>query len=423
MTKKILITNGYSDSNKGDLAITLGTIEALKSAFTGAHITLQSVYSKKDPQFDFHNRFVRAQLDAIQEMIIPSPYVESAKSSLASHLLASMRLTLSYLGLFLHLVKLSSLTRFLNKNQDESINEFYTADLVVMKGGQYIYNDQGGVRGFLYLIRMLTPLFLRKDIIIMGQSIGPIQGKLSKSLTKLALKRAKSILAREQKTIDYLKSDLGVFHNVQPIPDMAFFFSTEIASVSVQDGPPLIGITVVNWYFPGEKNIEKCRESYAEKIAITVNTLNKENSYNFVFIPQVTVEHHGESDLQMIDKIVRKLDADVEHSVIKEDLSIDKILKTYKKCRLLIGTRLHSCILALCANTPVIAIRYQGFKTEGIMRSLGLEHNVIEINNFTAEQLTMLINKAISGADTFDVTSKTKDHKERISNCALQLSE
>jgi polysaccharide pyruvyl transferase WcaK-like protein len=45
-----------------------------------------------------------------------------------------------------------------------------------------------------------------------------------------------------------------------------------------------------------------------------------------------------------------------------------------------LGTRLHSCILAACAKTPVVAIRYQGFKTEGIMAELGLESQLFDIS-------------------------------------------
>ena len=59
----------------------------------------------------------------------------------------------------------------------------------------------------------------------------------------------------------------------------------------------------------------------------------------------------------------------------------------YSKCKLLIGTRLHSCILAAVAKTPVIAIRYQGYKTQGVMKMLGSSKYVLDIYNLNGQEL------------------------------------
>jgi len=77
----VLILHGYSDSNKGDLAIVVGMVQGIVATRPGARIQLQSVYSQTDPEFDFHHRFVRKMGVTVQQMAVPSPYVDSADQS------------------------------------------------------------------------------------------------------------------------------------------------------------------------------------------------------------------------------------------------------------------------------------------------------------------------------------------------------
>ena len=90
--------------------------------------------------------------------------------------------------------------------------------------------------------------------------------------------------------------------------------------------------------------------------------------YAMALFPQVTVQHHGESDLDLLTQLAQRLQQlGVPYLLVSDDLAPEELSYLYGRCQVLLGTRLHSCILAACAATPVVAIRYQGFKTEGIM--------------------------------------------------------
>jgi polysaccharide pyruvyl transferase WcaK-like protein len=84
---------------------------------------------------------------------------------------------------------------------------------------------------------------------------------------------------------------------------------------------------------------------------------------------------------------------------ITADLWPDEFSYLYGRCRALLGTRLHSCILAACAGCPVVAIRYQGYKTEGVMKGLGLEAFVHDINNVKEEPLLESVHQVLLERD------------------------
>jgi polysaccharide pyruvyl transferase WcaK-like protein len=118
---------------------------------------------------------------------------------------------------------------------------------------------------------------------------------------------------------------------------------------------------------------------------------------DIVLFPQVTVRSHGRSDTDVLDRLETRLAAAgvVTHRM-REDLWPEEISFLYGRARALLGTRLHSCILAACAGCPAVAIRYQGFKTEGVMRGLGLSRHVHDINSVTSDALFASIGQVVT---------------------------
>jgi polysaccharide pyruvyl transferase WcaK-like protein len=427
MHKNIIITHGYSDSNKGDLAITAGTVKILHELYPDANITLQSVFSRKDKEFDYHNRFMLKHGINIGELPITSPYTDCQYGSMIRNFQAFLRLITSTVTAVL-LCTFSSLY-FLNRSQMASINTIKSADLVLLKGGQYIFNDQGVIRGNLYLIRILSPIIIavkfHKPIILFGHSIGPIKGKIARWLCKHALSTCRAIIVRENLTKELL-INLSVNAPIKLAPDIAFLtLPSKPTKTNLENFPSQIkwlGITVVNWHFPESNNVMTARKNYMEAIINVCLRASKILGFNILLIPQVTVQHHGESDIELIDKINdRLIQAGVEVKIISDDLWPSELSYIYGKCFALIGTRLHSCILAACSGTPIIAIRYQGYKTEGVMRELGLINYVHDIYTITADELWYSLQEVIEHHDIIkqNISDAVSNFRELIRNCAI----
>lgn len=383
MIQNIVITHGYSDSNKGDLAITQATVEALVKRFPSAEITLMSTFRIKDKDFWYHNRKMKENGITIIQGVMPTPYM-GGNSSFILNILAVLRMFKDYLQLQTSLA-LPFIGNMLGGKSNVAIKAFKKADLVVIKGGQFIYNDKEDLRGNIFLWRTLEPIKvaakLQKKIVVLGQSIGGFASDKSEKYAMKHLELCDKIIVREQLSYDLLRS-YGLNH-IEKKPDMAFNINSKPINKFFAIDKEFIGITVVNWAFPSSEDPNKSMQNYVENLIFGIKKAYIEFNLFPLFIPQVTVKHHGKSDLDLIRIIVKKLDEiNIPSQTITEDYNAAEMVSVYSKCKLLIGTRLHSCILAAVAGTPIIAIKYQGYKTQGVMEMLEngkYVHNIYDL--------------------------------------------
>ncbi len=399
--RNIVITHGYSDSNKGDFAITLATLKVIKQYYPASKLTLLSTFRKNDPDFEFHNRFVAQEGVRIIQGLMATPYIGSAQGTI-ENIKAVVRLSKSYVQLLLVLMGAGKL---LGGKEYTAWKAIKDADLVVVKGGQFIYNDAEDVRGWLFLWRTLKPIEiaqkLKKKVVVFGQSIGPFFSSKSERYAMKRLRKCDSVVVREQMTMDMLTRN-GLEANSFLAPDLAFYLQpTPTDQTDNYQSNNCFGVTMVNWNFPEqpEKEAKKAayRKALVESIAYCYNT----HQLVPVLISQVTVRHHGSGDEDLIDEIIEKLEAlDIPFIRPNEDFSATEMSALYDQCKFLIGTRLHSCILAMCASTPVVAIRYQGFKTQGVMKMVGLSDYVLDINTIKSVELNSKIDAIIDKEET-----------------------
>lgn len=389
----ILITHGYSDSNKGDLAITQACYSFLREKYPDAKMVLHSTFRSNDIEdFKYHNRFMLKNDIEIKQGLLPTPYSTTGKSFLTD-LLAVYRLTKEVFQL-----KTSMFSDFLGRlfggQQFEALKDYKIADLIVVKGGQFIYNDKEDLRGNLFLWRTLQPLktasIFKKKLIILGQSFGGFASAKSEKTAIKYLSFCDKIYVREEESYAFLKK--YELENISSlIPDMAFYLKKSVlpfSKIELPDDKNYVGLTLVNWSFTESNDVIKAKNNYIESIVNACIFLYEEYKLTPLFIPQVTIKHHGASDVDLIYKITEKLkNNNVESVFYKDDLSLEQLMLLYKKCDFLIGTRLHSCILAANVETPILPIRYQGFKTQGVAKLLGQEDLVLDIHTITPKEL------------------------------------
>ena len=402
---QITVEYCYSDSNKGDLAITTSTVQLIASLVPAARTVLQSVFPQDDPDFTVHHRFVR-QLDVeLESMPVPSPRTRPAGHGRLSQTRAAVRLAIAA-GRMAIVERVPS--RPAAAELRRAVAHVTDADLVVLKGGQCIYNDQGGVAGLLYLWRMLSPIRLAArhgtPVVMLGQSVGPLRGRLARRMTAGALSHCTRLVVRESRS-QRLLAQLGLTDRTVVAPDMAFLVEPRRPSgaggvLRVVEQRPCLAVTVVNWRFPGSVCPDDARATYESVIAETCARVQSLLGLDIVLVPQVTVRHHGRSDRDVLGRLAGRLeDAGVSVHVVTDDLSPEGLSYVYGRARVLLGTRLHSCILAATAGCPAVAIRYQGVKTEGVMGDLGMGDQVHDIAHLRADDLISSIEHVLANRD------------------------
>jgi colanic acid/amylovoran biosynthesis protein len=392
---RVVITHCLSDSNKGVVAVLFATIRKIRQHYPDAEIVLHSMYQEDHKRFAHHARFVSQMSVAVQEGVLPTPYIDDAAAGLLSDLPAIFRLlrnimavvTIPYLPLFV--------ARWLFPRQTQAYVTLQSADLILMKGGHDIGDEPGGLRGRLYFWRILkiisTSTKSSAPVVVLGQSIGRLRSEADGRRVRNVLKHCYKVVVRDDISSEKL-ANLGLTQNVAVVPDIGFLTEPDASGVGAFDwaSGKFVGVTVVNWPYGGPDGAtgEAVMERYSAALTNALERTYKELGATPVFVLQDITTFHGKSDFQVIRDLCDQLRRrDVPVHVMDQDLGPAALADVYRRCEFVVGTRFHSCVLAATAGTPAIAIEYQGTKTRGLMRSLGLEDHVHDLNNLTGDAL------------------------------------
>ena len=382
----ILITNYYSASNRGDAAILEGELAVFEERFPNAEITVKT-------QFPDAAELVH-QVDAVGQHFVPLEPFNLLKTGTTIFSLLDTTLR-EYKG-----VKLP-FSDFVSKKLE--LQPYHEADIVVSTGGQFItgayYPGKLGVHLEWYLTKLLG-----KPLVIYAQSLGPFPQPY-RTLARHALNQADIIITRDKRSKEYL-DDLGVATPVRIGVDAAWAMPLKAGETrlrqmmsstpSLPDNPtgPLITISARNWnHFESADG----QERYFQAVADTAASLIENENAEIAFLSTCTglAGYHTDDRVaaaNIIDYINEKYRDHV--TIVSEELTPQQIVTLYGQVDLHIGTRMHSCILAILAGTPVVAIEYQ-FKTSGMMSQFDLEDYVVSIEDISHSSLYNLVNKAM----------------------------
>jgi colanic acid/amylovoran biosynthesis protein len=84
-----------------------------------------------------------------------------------------------------------------------------------------------------------------------------------------------------------------------------------------------------------------------------------------------------------------------EVQILAGEYTPQELIEVYRQMDLHIGMRMHSNILSMMAETPIVAVQYQ-FKTKGLMEQFNLLDYMIDINDVNKTSLQRVIDTALS---------------------------
>jgi len=432
--KKIFITNMSSDLNKGDLAILEGTIYILKQFFPKAKIVIQNCdYSLKE--------VLKSEISMFSSKLCNKyfgsffPRIFSGKKSYYKLIIGVKNLFISFWIIFLSLLFILFRKKFLllllPKEHRECFNCLTESDLIIVKGGCYIYSF-GRLKDFLFLYRMLYTIILallfEKKVILLGHSIGPIKGIIQRGMAKTILKRVDRIVLREEFSYYYLKKNFNITETkISVSPDLAFLkvdFSSKYKKTIERENVPLIktddiiiGITVRDWDFPGKKNPELLFKHYISEISKIVDYLCNNKNTKIFFIP------HCLDDLEVAERVIKLVKNTSNVYILRGNYTTNDLRKMLSFMKIVIGTRVHSNILALTAGTPVVGISYLKHKGFGIFQMVGLEEFIIDIAKINFKDLREKVDRLLNNNEFYRniINKKMANIKEKIIEDTRQI--
>ena len=390
---KYTLINCYADHNKGDLGIILATVGLIATADPLADIVAISTFNKSDPLFEKEHRLLRQEVE-----VLPAVFGELNIYNFKTLPAKIVRLVFDFLRLVIYCLTplaASTVTRLMFSRYERlAIDRIIASDRIISKGGSFLCNEHD-VRSKIALIRFLFIFFVcikhSKEIIILGQSIGPVYGRISRRLLNFVLARCGQIVLREGECVTSYPYLSLPADTTTIINDIAFFLdgSGELA-LSIQNKDKRLQIGVTMKYVE-----ESLNGDYIKMMKAAIEYCISRHNATIHIFPHVTIEN----DIGNSCNVIMAIDDGYKENIrlYSNDYTPRELKKLYSKMDFFIGTRLHSTIFAMGELVPSICIAYHGTKSLGVFANFGLNEYVV--SDYSADGLVAKIGRLIENRD------------------------
>ena len=380
---RVLILNTCSILNRGDAAIVLGQINLLQKYYPGVSITITT----KTPALD---RVLYNPMGV--DVVAPFTPALSTYKGFTRKLTGSAQMLVAW------------------KDKKHLINVMRQSDLVLSCGGGYFYSYRRILPGSTFtqnVIHAYLAALLNKPVVFLPQSIGPFSNSLARKEVKYILEGQKvhKIFAREKISYQLLHQMLApnLSTKIALCPDMAFYLDGNGDQDVYRDrnldiSQPILALNLREWVFPeaGKPDSRRLkRDEYINTFITVARFFVQHYQGRVMVIPQALGPDPVEDDRIISMEFIRRVQEHIPGGETvqfhnPDTSSLTGFLQLLSQAMLLIGTRLHSCILAMLVGVPVISIGYQ-YKSQGTLNMLGLDRFNKNISDISSEWLITMV--------------------------------
>ncbi|MBM4366056.1 MAG: polysaccharide pyruvyl transferase family protein [Deltaproteobacteria bacterium] len=247
------------------------------------------------------------------------------------------------------------------------------ADLVVSCGGSFLHdlyapNLNPRLASFHLARRAGVPY------VIFGQSIGPFVSPLSRQAAREVLDGAAWICVRDEASARVVR-ELGVGAPLRQGVDAAVVGKAR----KVPRGPgPVLGVTVRSWHFPGQGDAALLQDQYEHAVAEACDAFSQHTGGTVRFLSNCTsYGGYRQDDRVAARRVAARMACEAE-VVEAADVDFATLRGECGACDFFLGTRMHSLIFATTAGVPAVGVAYEQ-KTYEWMRQLGCGTEVVGI--------------------------------------------
>lgn len=238
--------------------------------------------------------------------------------------------------------------------------EIARSSLLISGGGSLLQDVTGAFNIPYYLWIISLAMALKKPVMLYGQGIGPVRGRLGRFLMEGVLNRVDLITVRDEASQQELR-ELGITQPpIQVTADPVFalypFLGKEIRRPEDADQPPAgkIALSVRRW--PGR--------GFIEALARAADHLIEETGYSVIFLPMQYPD-----DIEAARQVALLMRHQSE--IVTRRLDFRQALTMISQTELMIGMRLHALVFAALAGVPLVGLSYDP-KIDGFLARLGL---------------------------------------------------
>jgi colanic acid/amylovoran biosynthesis protein len=377
---RVTILNTYSWYNKGDAAIVLGTVQAIRQTRPDAQFTVVSMTPEID-RLPFAGHDIQVISGPFGFIYDDGPLAVRG----AAFVVHAFALLLGVL-----LVRMRGIVPggMLPARTRELVRSIAEADLIVSVGGGF-WSDNARRALYIHLFQVVCALIARGRVVCLGVSLGPFRSRWRMRLVGKVLDRTVAVVLREEESLPVARA-MGIGERrVHLGGDMAFGLAAAVGRVGARPtGRLRIGVTARSWIFPNSDDPRQAQAAYERILAAAIDGLIERYDADICFLPQVIGP--AADDDRIVQRRIMGLLRHAEHATLLErDLTPVELVSVIGGLDMVLATRFHSAIFTMLAHVPVVAIAYE-HKTTGIMDSMGLRRWAIPIEQISVEELLRL---------------------------------
>ena len=390
----VLIINFHSTRNAGDLALLLSNRQLLQEAFGSPRIIVSANWPDEEAYAEYGFE------------VVPSISTLCGVGSDQSPIIQILKL----FRYFLRIINTKKSSRIIVKEPkapwQKVLNAYLEADLVVgVSGNQFHSSGKYGWPFPATIASVSLANKFKKPLYIMPQSIGPFNRRWEGKLLKHEYNKGRKIYIRDSES-KVVAKEIGLKDSlIEYSPDPAF----DLPSCSKEEAiellrmhgvsmeKPKLGVTIIS---PMGRSLDKSNMNNYYNV---LNNVFGQFLYTFdsqiVFFNQVTGPIHNENDSIETAKLYQQLKSEGFNVIhINQELQPSKLKACYGQMRIFLASRLHSGIFSMGMYVPTIFIGYLS-KTRGVLYSIGLNQNVIDITELNEDNLMEKLGQTWRDAD------------------------
>ncbi len=268
------------------------------------------------------------------------------------------------------------------------IREYLAADLVVASGGTYLvpaYDMEPALRDYEFT------LALGRHFAFMQQSMGPFTASRLAPRFRAVFTHARFVLVRDPRSRSHVTA-LGVHESlVRVVPDAAFALARHgahaaaAATLSPPDGsrPLRVAISVREWKRFADDADGRAEQRYLQGVADLAAWFVTTHGAEVTFLSSCQgIPDYWTDDARTAARAAALLPPEVAARIPVDGQfrGPEELRDTLATFDVIVATRMHVAILALCVGRPVLPIAYE-FKTTELFGALGLPDLVTQIED------------------------------------------
>ncbi len=297
------------------------------------------------------------------------------------------------------------------------VKTFFEIDIIGDITGGDSFGDIYGWKRFLsgFMRKWLCKAYGKK-LILLPQTYGPFNSRLSKKLARSILYYASAIYTRDPQGISYLRHIIGDNDNITKtrfMPDVAFILDAQEPDKNILDTfkemkknrEVIVGLNISGMILRDFQNNYKrfgLGIDYPLLIKKIIGQFMDSERMKIVLIPHTTTLKEGSiSPKDKANKTGYELADGQACALIYEQVKekypgrILMVSGNYNHkeikyiiglCDFFIGSRMHSCIAALSQRVPTVGCAYSK-KFEGVFESVGTKENVLDLRHLSEDEI------------------------------------